>query len=278
MGSFGILVVRTMLVLSLYLAAFRPTVLAASFYDYFTAYGDSEHVVVASGAAGFGSTNKYLFGSVSTQIKLIPGNSAGTVLAYYMSSNTAAHDEIDFEFLGNTSGQPYSVQTNIYASGVGGREQRVFLWFDPTTSFHTYAFLWNKAQIIFYVDSIPIRVFKNNEDIGVPFPTSQPMSIYSSLWNGDQWATRGGAVKLNWTYAPFITSYQSFQIDACVASTSSNADCPANSKWNQASFQILSNNDRIALESVRQNYMTYDYCSDRKRYSTVPAECARNTV
>jgi len=45
------------------------------------------------------------------------------------------------------------------------------------------------------VDGTPIREFKNMESKGVAFPKNQPMRIYSSLWNADDWAKRGGLVK-----------------------------------------------------------------------------------
>jgi hypothetical protein len=63
-------------------------------------------------------------------------------------------DEIDFEFLGNVTGQPWILQTNVYINGKADREHRTYLWFDPTTTFHTYSLLWTPNQIMSGAQSI----------------------------------------------------------------------------------------------------------------------------
>nr|CAD1843628.1 unnamed protein product [Ananas comosus var. bracteatus] len=198
-----------------YIAPLLTLATAANLTDLFEPYWAADHVEVVDGdgpvvelkldntsGCGFGSKTKYLFGRASMQVKLIEGDSAGTVTAFYMSSDGANHDEVDFEFLGNVSGEPYLVQTNVYADGTGNREQRHSLWFDPTADFHTYSILWNRYHVRFLVDGIPIRMFPNKELQGIPFPKSQPMGVYASVWNADDWATQGRRVKTDWSHAP----------------------------------------------------------------------------
>uniref|UniRef100_F6GXD5 Xyloglucan endotransglucosylase/hydrolase n=1 Tax=Vitis vinifera TaxID=29760 RepID=F6GXD5_VITVI len=233
--------------------------------------------------SGFQSKNEYMFGKIDMQLKLVPGNSAGTVTAYYLSSQGPTHDEIDFEFLGNLSGDPYILHTNVFSQGKGNREQQFYLWFDPTANFHSYSILWNPQRIIFSVDGTPIREFKNSESIGVPYPKNQPMRIYSSLWNADDWATRGGLVKTDWTQAPFTASYRNFNADACIwssgASSCSSTTPSSTSTSGQWYSQELDSTSQERMKWVQKNYMIYNYCTDTKRVPQgLPPECTAATM
>ncbi|XWS73214.1 hypothetical protein CRYUN_Cryun02cG0107500 [Craigia yunnanensis] len=257
--------------------------------DFDITWGDGRGKIVNNGevltlsldkasGSGFQSKNEYLFGQIDMQLKLVSGNSAGTVTAYYLSSKGSTWDEIDFEFLGNLSGDPYILHTNVFGQGKGNREQQFYLWFDPTADFHTYSILWNPQRIIFSVDGTPIREYKNMESIGVPFPKNQPMRIYSSLWNADDWATRGGLVKTDWTQAPFTASYRNFNANACVWSngaSSCKSNSPSSASTNNAWFsQELDSTSQQRLQWVQKNYMIYNYCTDAKRFPQgLPAEC-----
>ncbi|XP_047335475.1 probable xyloglucan endotransglucosylase/hydrolase protein 10 [Impatiens glandulifera] len=227
-----------------------------------------------SSGSGFASNDAFLFGQFDMQIRLIPGNSAGTVVAFYLQSNGSKHDEIDFEFLGNVLGKPYILQTNVFVSGVGNREERINLWFDPTEDFHTYSIIWDIYQIIFMVDWVPIRSYRSNSMKGVVFPGWQPMRLLVSLWDGESWATRGGHDKINWSRGPFTVSFRDYKTNAfacddnmvsCRTSNVRNKDRIGNMSWIQ----------RRLLRWVRKYHLIYDYCEDDKRFQNkFPPECS----
>lgn len=230
-----------------------------------------------STGTGFQTRGSYLFGHFSMHIKLVAGDSAGTVTAFYLSSQNSEHDEIDFEFLGNRTGQPYIVQTNVFSGGKGDREQRIYLWFDPTKDYHSYSVLWNLYMIAFFVDDTPIRVFKNSKDLGVRYPFNQPMKLYSSLWNADDWATRGGREKTDWSRAPFVASYRGFHVDGCEASAEAKYCATQGARWwDQTEFRDLDGEQYRRLAWVRREHTIYNYCTDRDRYPTMSPECQRD--
>ncbi|KAJ8750727.1 hypothetical protein K2173_015908 [Erythroxylum novogranatense] len=277
---------RVMLVLLLF--GYVMVASAGNFYqDFDITWGDGRGKILNNGGlltlnldkasgSGFQSRNEYLFGKIDMQLKLVPGNSAGTVTAYYLSSKGSTWDEIDFEFLGNLSGDPYILHTNVFSQGKGNREQQFYLWFDPTADFHTYSILWNPQRIVFSVDGTPIREFKNLESNGVPFPKNQPMRIYSSLWNADDWATRGGLIKTDWSQAPFTASYRNFNANACVWSNGASSCGTGSSANNDKNWlsEELDSTSAQRLQWVQNNYMIYNYCTDKKRFPQgLPPEC-----
>ncbi|CAE5977198.1 unnamed protein product [Arabidopsis arenosa] len=232
-----------------------------------------------SSGSGFESKSHYGSGFFQMRINCLQEiPPALSQLSTYLTSKDNTHDEVDFEFLGNRQGKPTAIQTNVFTNGQGGREQKFVLWFDPTTSFHTYGILWNPYHIVFYVDKVPIRVFKNNKRSGVNYP-SKPMQLEASLWNGEAWATNGGKDKINWAYAPFKAQFQGFSDHGCHVNGQSNIANVCGSTrywWNTGTYSRLSANEQKAMENVRAKYMNYDYCSDRPRYPVPPSECQWN--
>ncbi|KAK3001307.1 hypothetical protein RJ639_022357, partial [Escallonia herrerae] len=312
MASFAFSESSAMLLLLVLVTYLAVATSAANFYqDVDVTWGNQRGKILNGGqlltlsldkfsGSGFQSKNEYLFARIDMQLKLVPGNSAGTVTTFYLSSQGPGHDEIDFEFLGNSSGNPYTVHTNVYAQGKGNKEQQFHLWFDPTAAFHTYSIVWNPQRIIFLVDNSPIRVFQNSEAIGVPFPKTQPMRVYSSLWNADDWATQGGRVKADWTKAPFTASYRNYNANGLdfssltIKSKKSNGTIelgcrileanhldstlvltlPSDQAWQTQELDFAGRN---RLRWVESKFMIYNYCTDFKRFPQgLPAECKRS--
>ncbi|CAL5011328.1 unnamed protein product [Urochloa decumbens] len=223
----------------------------------------------SSGPAGFNSKEQFLYGEFSIEMKLIPGNSAGTVSCFYLSSGTDDwRDEIDMEFMGNSSGQPVVLNTNVWANGDGKKEHQFDLWFDPSADYHTYTIMWNPTNILFKVDNIFIRSFKRYADLA--YPSSKPMTLHATLWDGSYWATQKGRIPIDWNSAPFVVSYRSFYANACVAGGACHAgrDGWMSRRLNAAEWGTV--------RWAEHNYMRYNYCTDAWRFPNgLPAECSR---
>ncbi|KAF3796588.1 Xyloglucan endotransglucosylase/hydrolase protein 2 [Nymphaea thermarum] len=189
--------------------------------------GSEIHLTMDSNSgSGFQSKLEYGSGFFHVNLKTPSRDTAGTVTAFYLTSHTNTHDELDFEFLGNLEGKPITLQTNVFVNGKG-----------------------------------------------VDYPT-QPMQVIASLWNGENWATDGGKIKIDWRYAPFVASFRGFSIDGCPANGHGTQQCSLPKYWwNTGAYTSLSATQKIAYQQVRRKYLTYDYCSDRARYHVLPPEC-----
>ncbi|XP_051115135.1 xyloglucan endotransglucosylase/hydrolase protein 3-like [Andrographis paniculata] len=206
-----------------------------------------------SSGCGFRSKLDYSSGKFHIQMKVPEKKSGGIVPNFYLYSvpgygqNPGSHFEIDFEFLGSNG----TLQTNVYNDDMGHREQRFRLWFDPSQDFHSYDFLWNSHQIVFYVDNIPIRVFKNMMDKGIPYP-DKPLHVEATIWNAN-WAG-----EVDWGKAPYVTRYRDFGFDACPVT----GDCGSKEYfWNQEKYWDLSPAEKRLMKEYRSKYMVYDYCT-----------------
>ena len=124
----------------------------------------------------------------------------------------------------------------------------------------------------FYVDDIPIRVYKNLTYRQVEYP-SQGMQVRATLWDRDSWATEGGRQKLNWTCAPFVAEFLGFSIDGCEITTTHVACSSMDWWWNDAIYKELTPSQESAYQSVVKKYVYYDYCLDKARFTVPPPEC-----
>jgi len=131
----------------------------------------------------------------------------------------------------------------------------------------------------FYVDYMPIRVYKNK--VGVPYPNKGPMLLYATLYDGDSWATDGGQTKMNWSSGPFVASYTNFFVDACQwCNESSSLLVPSLCAllqstlwWDGVNYQTLNASDQAQLHNIRSKHLIYDYCADTNRYPIIPQDC-----
>ncbi|XP_078170324.1 putative xyloglucan endotransglucosylase/hydrolase protein 26 [Carex rostrata] len=228
--------------------------------------------------------NQFIYGFIDMRIKLVSGHAAAVVTTYYISSEMKEvndyHDEIDFEFLGNETGYGnyYTLHTNIFVNGVGNKEEQFRIdWYDATSDYHNYTIFWNPYMVVWSVDGNVIRVFKNYEDKGIPFPKYKPQRVYSSIWNADDWACQGGKIKTNYTYQPFVANYVSYQEKSCLyAGPKSVQTCNDPSNWFfNSQYKQLTQAQIDTMNSIRNKYLVYNYCTDTKRFNgSFPAECS----
>lgn len=137
----------------------------------------------------------------------------------------------------------------------------------------------------FLVDNIPVREVSNTLAMSKAYP-SKPMTLYSTIWDGSEWATEGGKKPINYSFAPFVAWFKDLEIEGCLwnqsrSSSSSSSVCP-NTKQRDGQgldpvegrdFVELSEQQRVGMEWVRGRFMFYSYCNDPHRFSVMPPEC-----
>jgi hypothetical protein len=133
----------------------------------------------------------------------------------------------------------------------------------------------------FKVDSVPVRVLRKTEETAFMYP-NQPMQVFSSIWDGSSWATRGGLDKIDWSQAPFIASCRKFELDACqddsniLTTPNFSSECQAQLQlhwWGSTAATTLNSHERRKYKYVQENLLVYNYCTDTLRYPTIPPEC-----
>ncbi|CAL0324366.1 unnamed protein product [Lupinus luteus] len=122
-------------------------------------------------------------------------------------------------------------------------------------------------KCLIFVDNTPIRVYKNNQRLGVNYPTI-PMFLEGTIWNGEAWAS--GGRKIDWSKAPFKMQYQGFKINGC---ESGNKKCDSEAWWNKRKYWDLTPREKTLYENVKKKFVYYDYCSDHSRSGKVHKEC-----
>jgi xyloglucan:xyloglucosyl transferase len=114
------------------------------------------------------------------------------------------------------------------------------------------------------------------------------MAVYSSIWNADDWATRGGLVKTDWSHAPFVATFRDVSVEGCAwAENATDSDagevarCTGTSWgkegrywWKEKDMQELTVHQSHQLVWARAHHLVYDYCVDTDRFPVQPPECA----
>lgn len=127
-----------------------------------------------------------------------------------------------------------------------------------------YLFLFDFCR--FFVDNIPIRIFKKNTKSGAHFPT-KAMWVEGSLWYSTSvdWA---GTV--DWAKAPFTVSYQDFNISGCPTGSNNCLLSPSLSPWTRPKLSL---HKLKIMKNFRQKNMVYNYCWHKKIAPRFP-ECS----
>nr|CAD1819172.1 unnamed protein product [Ananas comosus var. bracteatus] len=192
---------------------------------------------------GFQTKQRYRFGWFSMKLKLVGGDSAGVVTAYYMCSDLGAgpeRDELDFEFLG--TGQGSHTQFKPMCSLSTGA--------DPCVQEH------GQAKQLLPESEANVHVLEHLE---------RGRLGDAGRAREDRLAER--ALRFILQRLPGQRCQWKDPFPACASTTTDNW-------WDQYGAWVLDDNQREDFSWVGRNLVIYDYCKDYKRYPTLPPECS----
>ena len=102
----------------------------------------------------------------------------------------------------------------------------------------------------------------------------QPKRINSSLWNANDWATRGGLVKTDWTQAPFTANECVWSSGASSCSSNSSSSTSTSNAWPSQELDSTSQ-ERLNGFRTQNNYMKYNYCRLKEIPPRLPSRMHR---
>lgn len=116
------------------------------------------------------SKKEYGYGSYTARIK-VP-NAPGSITGFFLYEPPDFQSEIDIEIHNDPKGK---ILFTTYAGGEQTHTETMDLPFDPTKEFHAYGFEYRKGEVIFHIDSRPVKTFRT----GIP---DKPMNLYVNAW------------------------------------------------------------------------------------------------
>lgn len=126
---------------------------------------------------------------------------------------------------------------------------------------------------------MPIREMIKTPELGLQYP-SKPQSLYTTIWDGSQWATEGGKYPVDYSLAPFKAFFKDLKLEGCVWNNAVDdvPPCASSSSANLnrldgPEFKTLSAEQIRAMKWARGKYLWYSYCDDVKRYPEPPVDC-----
>jgi endo-1,3-1,4-beta-glycanase ExoK len=132
----------------------------------------------------------YVYGRFEARIRFAPGN--GVVSSFFLwksgsEASGAYWNELDFEKLGADC----HVQTNaLYGAPVVDHSRAESIDADLCGDYHTYAFEWTPAAIVWLVDGVEVRREAGETATSFAENASAGMQIHFNVWPGD--ASFGG--------------------------------------------------------------------------------------